>query len=73
MQDQNKNILVRPKETTCSYILHNVCIQPDDLETSPVRAPPTEAPIYETETDDEDLEESSGLDIDRTETKGKIH
>lgn len=36
-----------------------------------MRAPPTEAPIYETETDDEDLEESSGLDIDRTDAKGK--
>lgn len=44
-------------------------IMPEDLETSPVRAPPTEAPIFETETDDEDLEESSGLDIDRTDAK----
>lgn len=53
------------------FYLYHVSIQPDDLETSPVRAPPTEAPIFEAETDDEDLEESSGLDIDNTDAKGK--
>lgn len=71
------NVYVQdPGNPKCKYVwhktiygLHNVCIQPEDLETSPVRAPPTEAPVFE--TDDEDLEESSGLDMDRTDDKGK--
>ncbi|XP_016298770.1 collagen alpha-1(XVIII) chain-like isoform X3 [Sinocyclocheilus anshuiensis] len=36
---------------------------PEDIESGPMRAPPTESPSFFTETDDEDLEEGSGEDI----------
>ncbi len=38
-------------------------VQPEDVESGPMRAPPTESPSFSTETDDEDLEDGSGEDI----------
>ncbi|KAF4096145.1 hypothetical protein G5714_023748 [Onychostoma macrolepis] len=38
-------------------------VMPEDVESGPMRAPPTESPSFSTETDDEDLEEGSGEDI----------
>lgn len=46
-------------------------VQPEDVESSPVRAPPTETPTFYTQTDDEDWAESSGDDMLVSSPKGE--
>lgn len=46
-------------------------VQTEDVESSPVRAPPTETPTFYTQTDDEDWAESSGDDMLLNSPKGE--
>lgn len=46
-------------------------VQPEDVESSPMRAPPTETPTFYTQTDDEDWAESSGDDMLLNNPKGE--
>lgn len=46
-------------------------VQPEDVESSPVIAPPTETPTFYTQTDDEDWAESSGDDVLLNSPKGE--
>lgn len=56
------------------YLMYFHClldVQPEDVESSPVRAPPTETPTFYTQTDDEDWAESSGDDVILNNPKGE--